>query len=70
MKLIVEIKNCCEICTKQPRLKPVVGFSFSKEFNDTVSVDLKEISGTRFFDIIDNANRFSTVAVVRSKRKE
>ena len=45
LKLFVETENCCEICTKykQPGLKPIVGFSLSKEFNDTVSVDFKEI---------------------------
>ena len=72
LKLFVEIENCCKICTKykQPGLKPLVGFSLSKDFNDTASVDLKEISGTKFLHIIDNATRFSTAAVVRSKRKE
>ena len=47
-----------------------MGFSLSKEFNDTVLVDLKEISGTRFLHTIDNATPFSTTAAVRSKRKE
>ena len=58
MKLFVEIENCYEICTKykQPGLNPIV--------------DLKEISGTKFLQIIDNATRFSTAAVVRSKRME
>ena len=48
----------------------MVGFSLSKELNDTVRVDLKEIIGTKFFLIINNATRFSAAAVVRSKRKE
>ena len=72
VKLFVEIENCYEICTiyKQPGLKPIVGFSLSKEFNDTVSVDLNEISGIKFLHIIDNAIRFNTAAVMRSKQKE
>ena len=72
MKRFVEIKNCCEICTKykQPGLKPIVGFSLSKEFNDTVSVHLKEISGTKFLHITDNATLFSKAAAVHSKQKE
>ena len=48
----------------------MVGFSISKELNDTVRVDLKEIIGTKFLCTINNATRFSTAAVVRSKRKE
>ena len=51
-------------------MKPIVGFSLSKEFNDTVSVNLKKICGSKFLHIIDNATRFSTAAVVSSKRKE
>ena len=47
-----------------------MSFSLSKEFNNTVTVDLKEISGTKFLHIIDNATRFSTAAVVSSKQKE
>ena len=72
LKLFVEIENCCEISTKykQPGLKPVVGFSLFKDFNDTVSTDFKEINGTRFSHFIDNATRFSTTAVVRTKRKD
>ena len=72
MKPFVEIENFCGICTKynQPGLKPIVGYSLSKEFNDTVSVDLKEISGAKFLHIINNATHFSTAAVVRSIRNE
>ena len=43
---------------------------FSKEFNDTVSVDLKETIGIKFLHIIDNATCYNTAAVVRSKQKE
>ena len=69
IKLFVEIGNCCKICTKYKLLglKPIVSFSLSKEFNNTVTVDLKEISGTKFLHIIDNATRFSRAAVLRSK---
>ena len=72
VKLFVEIENCYEICTKfkQPGLKPIVGFSLSKEFNDIVSVDLNKISGIKFLHIIDNAICFNTAAVMRSKQKE
>lgn len=51
LKLFVEIENCCEICTKykQPGLKPLVGFSLSKDFKDTVSVDLKDLVVQSFY---------------------
>ena len=72
MKLFVEIQNYCEICTKykQLGLKPIRVFLLSREFNDTVSVDLKEISGTKLLHIIDNATHFIIVAVVHSKWKK
>ena len=65
-------KKKCEICIKykKPSLKPAVGFSLSKEFNDVISMDLKHINGTTFLHIIDNATRFSAAAVVKSKRQE
>ena len=72
LHLFDEIEKKCEICIKykKPSLKPAVGFSLSKEFNDVISVDLKHISGTMFLHIIDNATRFSAAAVVKSKRQE
>ena len=42
-------------------------FFLSKAFTNTVSLDFKEISGTKFLHIIDNATRFSRAAVLRSK---
>ena len=72
LHLFDEIEKKCEISIKykKPSLKPAVGFSLSKEFNDVISVDLKHISGTTFLHIIDNATRFSAAAVVKSKRQE
>ena len=51
-------------------MRPAVGFSFAKEFNETVSMDLKTYHGFLFLHIIDHATRFSTAAVIRSKEKE
>ena len=72
LKLLDEIEKNCEICIKykKPSLKPAVGFSLSKEFNDVISMDLKYINGVTFLHIIDNATRFSAAAVVNSKRQE
>ena len=55
---------------KKPRLKPVVGFSLSKGFNEAVSVDLKQVNGAKFLHIIGNAASVSVAAVVKSKCKE
>ena len=65
------IEKKCEICIKykNPSLKPAVGFSLSKEFNDVISVDLKHVNGIAFIHIINNATRFSAAAVVKSKRQ-
>ena len=50
--------------------RPVVGFSLGKEFNDTVSMDLKTSKGVQFLHLIDNATRFSAAAIITSKHKE
>ena len=34
------------------RLKPVVGFFLSKEFNEAVVVDLKQVNGVKFLHIM------------------
>ena len=71
MKLFDKVESLCEICLryKQPNLKPIVGFSLSKEFSDVISVDLKQINVT-FLHIADNVTRLSKAAVVNSKRQE
>ena len=66
------IESNCKICMiyNKPSLKCAVGFLLSKEFNDAVSVDLKYINGVAVLHIIDNATRFSAVAVFKSKQQE
>ena len=62
--MIQEVEDTCEICIKykKPHSRPVVGFSLGKEFNDTVSMDLKTFKGVQFLHLIDNATRFSAAA--------
>ena len=48
----------------------MAGFSLAKDFNETVSMDLKTYNGFLFLHIIGHATRFSTAAVIRSKEKE
>ena len=71
-KSIIDAEDNCQICRryKRPQLKPAVGFSLVKDFNETVSMDLKTYNGFLFLHIIDHATRFSTAAVIRSKEKE
>ena len=71
-KYITDAEDNCQICKryKMPQLKPAVGFSLAKDFNETVSMDLKTYNGFLFLHIIDPATRFSTAAVIRSKKKE
>ena len=40
------VKRICDICLKykKPKLRPAVGFSLSKDFNNSVAVDVKEIA--------------------------
>ena len=72
LNLLDVIEKNCEICIKYktPSLKPAVGFSLPKEFNDVISMDLKHINGITFPHIIDHATRFSTASVFKSKLQE
>ena len=72
LNLLDVIEKNCEICIKykKPSLKPAARFSLSKEFNDVISMDLKNINGITLLHIIDNATIFSLAAVVKSKRQE
>ena len=72
LNLLDVIEKNCEICIKykKPSLKPAPWFSLSKEFNDVISMDLKNINCITLLHIIDNATIFSFAAVVKSKRQE
>ena len=71
-KEIDTVERFCDICLKykKPKLRPTAGFSLSKDFNDVVAVDLKEIDKTFILHLIDHGTRYSTAAVVKSKKKE
>ena len=66
------VKRICDICVKykKPKLRPAVGFSLLKDFNDAVVVDLKEIDKTYILHLIDHAKGYSAAAVAKSKKKE
>ena len=70
--LIKEIAEKCETCKRysKPKLRPAIGFSLAKEFNDVLSMDLKDYNGTKFLHMIDHSTRFSAASIICSKRKE
>ena len=74
-KEIDSISESCETCVrfKQPELRPIVCMPTAKQFNDTVSMDLKihnANEGIYFQHLIDHHTRFSSAKVVYSKDKE
>ena len=54
---------------KKPALRPVVGLSLAKDFNEVVAMDLKDIRGKKILHMIDHATRYAAAAVVKSKEK-
>ena len=71
-KLVNELIGSCEVCRKYKRnpAKPVVGFSWSKVFNDIVAVDLGEMDGSKFLLVVDMATRYCQAYWIRDKRPE
>ena len=76
-EFIDAIKKCCnecEVCRKfaRPPLRPVVTMPLAGEFNQVVSMDLKEISHNKswILHLIDVSSGFSAARVVYSKKKE
>ena len=71
---VLDVGKQCEACQcyMQKNLKPVVGLSLAKDFNETIGMDLKVYNGILFlhFYIVDNATRFSAAYVLSSKHKE
>ena len=51
-------------------MRPVVGFSLSRDFNDVVAVDVKAMEMGDILHIVEHATRFSAATVVKSKQKE
>ena len=71
IKSVYKFEERCKICKtfKKAKLRPVVGLSLAKEFNENVSIDLKDYEGTKILHMIDHATRFSTTCVIPSKDK-
>ena len=71
-KLIEEVEKTYDICCKykRPPSKPIVCFPLSKEFNESVVMDIKYRENHLVLHLIDHATRFSSAAIIRSKRKD
>ena len=67
---ITNVEEQCDICLeyKKSKLRSVVGFSLSIEFN-VVAVDMKAMEKVHILHIVDHATRFSAAALVKSKKK-
>ena len=74
-EMLEKIEKECETCKKFQKgpLRPVVGFSMAKEFNEVVALDLKQWSFSPniwFCHMIDLATRYSVCAIINNKKKE
>lgn len=73
---LTEIEKTCKECKiySKPPSRPVVGMSFSKSFNDVLTMDLKDYKNGenkhKLLHIVDMCTRFSQCARVKSKKKE
>ena len=71
VKSVYKFEEKCKICKtfSNAKLRPAVGLSLVKEFNENVSVDLMDYEGTKILHIIAHATRFSTTCIIPSKDK-
>ena len=71
-KLITDLISVCEVCKKYKRNpgKPVVGFSWSRVFNEVLSLDVGELEGRKFLVIVDMATRYCQAYWIADKRPD
>ena len=72
LDMVKDLDKSCEICMryKRPSSRPVVGFSLSHDFKETVAMDLKQFRGVYILHMVDHATRYSAAAIISSKQKE
>ena len=65
LDMVKDLHKSCEICMryKRPSSRPVVGFSLSHDFNETVAMDLKQFRGVYILHMVDHATRYSAAAI-------
>ena len=73
--LLHDINGSCQTCDiKRSSPTPAVSLPMAKEFNETLAMDLKELTGRGkklwFLHMIDLGTRYSAACIVTSKDKE
>ena len=72
LKIVEEVCNHCQLCLRYRKSspKPIVIMPVAKVFNDSVAMDIKDISSKHVLHLIDHATRYSAACVVRSKHRD
>ena len=71
-KLVIRLIDSCEVCKKYKRspAKPVVGFSWSKEFNGTIAMDIGEIEENKCLVIVDLPTRYCQAYWIKDQKPD
>ena len=70
-QIIDNVIEECQSCKlyKRPNARPVVGFSKATDFNETVSMDLHQISSNMWYlHMIDEFTRYSNAVIINDKK--
>jgi hypothetical protein len=71
-KEVKEVTEKCETCLKFRRtpMRPVVGMTWAKNFNEVVALDLGEMEGKKFMVMVDMATKYCQACWLTSKKTE
>ena len=63
--MIKNIEKHCTVCNKYkcPPAKAIATFPLASEFNESIAMDLKQVSGKLVLHLIDHATKFSSAGV-------
>ena len=72
LDLVNSVERNCDICLnyKKLKLKAVVGLLLSRDFNDVIAVDWKQINNINLRYTADHATQFMAIAVAKIERIE
>ena len=68
--LLEDIGNTCELCRRYAKTpsRPVVDLLMASQFDEKVSMDLKQWNGPRIFHIIGMCSRYTVSAFINRKK--
>ena len=71
-ELMTGLTDSCKTCMKYKRnpAKPVVGFSWSRTFNEIIAIDVGELQERKFLVIVDLATRYCQAYWIKDKKPE